>query len=47
MNVEEAFMTMAKEIKSRMASVQTGPQKPSVNVNITTGKPVQSSGGCC
>ncbi|CAF3173308.1 unnamed protein product [Rotaria socialis] len=48
-NVEQAFMTMATEIKSRMASVQSGPSgKPSTNVNINTErKPVQQSGGCC
>lgn len=48
-NVEQAFMTMAAEIKSRMSSVQSGPApKPSPNVNINGGgKPVQSSGGCC
>jgi len=46
-NVEEAFMRMAKEIKSRMATVQSPTVKPSTNVNINQGKPVQSSGGCC
>jgi hypothetical protein len=41
-------MTMATEIKSRMSSVQSGPSKPSPNVNINSqGKPVQASGGCC
>jgi Ras-related protein Rab-1A len=49
-NVEQAFMTMATEIKSRMASVQSGPGKPStggVNVSPGGGKPVQQPGGCC
>jgi hypothetical protein len=42
-------MTMATEIKSRMASVPSGPSvKAPNNVNINAGgKPVQSSGGCC
>ena len=42
-------MTMATEIKSRMASVQSGPPgKASTSVNVAgPGKPVQSSGGCC
>jgi len=48
-NVEQAFMTMATEIKSRMSTVQSGASnKPSSSVNINPqGKPVQSSGGCC
>jgi len=49
-NVEQAFMTMATEIKSRMSSVQSGPagKASSGGVNVTSpGKPVQSSGGCC
>jgi len=48
-NVEQAFMTMATEIKSRMATVQSGTGvKTTNNVNINTqGKPVTSSGGCC
>ncbi len=42
-------MKMATEIKSRIASVPSGPgPKPSTNVKINDGKPVQSSsGGCC
>jgi Ras-related protein Rab-1A len=48
-NVEQAFMKMATEIKSRMASVPSGSGgKQSSNVNISTpGKPVKESGGCC
>lgn len=49
-NVEQAFMTMATEIKSRMSSVPAGGAagKPSTGVNVSApGKPVQSSGGCC
>jgi len=48
-NVEQAFMTMAAEIKSRMSTVQSGSSnKPSSNVDINSrGKPVEASGGCC
>lgn len=48
-NVEQAFMTMASEIKSRMSSVPSGGTgKTGPGVTITSpGKPVQSSGGCC
>jgi Ras-related protein Rab-1A len=49
-NVEQAFMTMATEIKSRMSSVHSGSStgKSSNNVNVSSpGKPVQQSGGCC
>jgi Ras-related protein Rab-1A len=50
-NVEQAFMTMATEIKSRMSTVpsaggSTGKASNNVNIN-QQGKPVQSSGGCC
>lgn len=42
-------MTMAREIKSRMSSVQSGPPRnaPGNDIINTRGKPVQSSGGCC
>jgi len=46
-NVEQAFMTMAAEIKNRMGPVTTASDnKPSVKINSST--PVnQSKGGCC
>jgi len=45
-NVEQAFLTMAAEIKNRMVNTQTGP-KPNV-IKPTSGKPVNSNqGGCC
>ncbi len=46
-NVEQAFMTMAAEIKSRMGPPQTAvdPQKK-VNINSTSAVNKQS-GGCC
>jgi len=48
-NVEQAFMTMATEIKSRMSSVPSGQAgRPTSGVNVNApGKPVQQSGGCC
>ncbi|MEQ2210904.1 Ras- protein Rab-1A [Xenoophorus captivus] len=47
-NVEQAFMTMAAEIKKRMGPGATagGGEKP--NVKLTPGTPVKPSpGGCC
>ncbi|XP_063703789.1 ras-related protein Rab-1A [Culicoides brevitarsis] len=46
-NVEQAFLTMAAEIKNRVgpSSAATGPAQ---SINITQGKNVeQSKGGCC
>merc|ERR1712070_1121551 len=46
-NVEQAFMTMAAQIKNRMANAPAGAPKGTVVVG--RGKPVKagSSGGCC
>jgi len=45
-NVEQAFMTMAAEIKNRMGPMPTASEKTSVNINSST--PVKpSGGGCC
>ncbi|KAL2917599.1 ras GTPase [Polyrhizophydium stewartii] len=47
-NVEQAFLTMAKQIKDKMGS--SAAAQPNQNkTNITVGKPVgpQPSGGCC
>ena len=46
-NVEQAFMTMAAEIKNRMGPVSAAADnKPNVKINPST--PVkQNSGGCC
>lgn len=46
-NVEQAFMTMAAEIKNRMGPVSTtADNKPNVKINAST--PVkQGGGGCC
>lgn len=46
-NVEQAFMTMAAEIKNRMGPVATASEKQS-NVKINASTPVkQGGGGCC
>lgn len=46
-NVEQAFMTMAAEIKNRMGPVISASpdNKPSVKINASN--PVKQSGGCC
>ena len=48
-NVEQAFMTMAAEIKNRMQTVPNTPgiggQQGSVNIGNKTAQP--KSGGCC
>jgi len=45
-NVEQAFMTMAAEIKNRMGpGTQAQGQRP--NVDISSSKPVDTKSGCC
>ncbi len=46
-NVEQAFMTMAAEIKNRMGPAPSpADNKPNVKINAST--PVkQGGGGCC
>ncbi|KAI9190256.1 ras GTPase [Blastocladiella emersonii ATCC 22665] len=48
-NVEQAFVTMAKQIKDRMGSNSNPQQNNKQTVNIKPGESVQqqSSGGCC
>ncbi|KAL1924650.1 uncharacterized protein VTP21DRAFT_4304 [Calcarisporiella thermophila] len=49
-NVEQAFLTMAKQIKDRMGSQTVHPQaggKSTVKVSAGQQVPAQSSGGCC
>jgi len=47
-NVEQAFMTMAAEIKNRMASQPAINAAPRSTVNVGRGQAVNSSkGGCC
>jgi len=46
-NVEQAFMTMAGEIKNRMANTNPGGAKQNSG-SIRPGKPVpKQEGGCC
>ncbi|CAG8494710.1 13971_t:CDS:2 [Funneliformis mosseae] len=48
-NVEQAFLTMAKQIKDRMGTttVSNGTPKQTVKVGPGTSVPQQQSGGCC
>lgn len=44
-NVEQAFLTMAGQIKERMAS-QPAPKQDKAPVNVSSA-PVNADGGCC
>lgn len=47
-NVEQAFLTMARQIKERMgSSIATNNTKANVNVAPGHGVPNNQSGGCC
>lgn len=46
-NVEQAFLTMARQIKERMGTAATQNSKPSVQVGPGHGVTNNSSGGCC
>ncbi|KAJ3323762.1 GTP-binding protein of the rab [Blyttiomyces sp. JEL0837] len=47
-NVEQAFLTMAKQIKDRMGTATSTTQnKATVKVGQGTNVPQQSGGGCC
>jgi Ras-related protein Rab-1A len=48
-NVEEAFLTMAAQIKTRMANNQPKPIRRDENVDLkfNNGVPVSNSTGCC
>jgi Ras-related protein Rab-1A len=47
-NVEQAFMTMAAEIKNRMQTVPTTPGIGKPNPGVDINRPnQQKSGGCC
>ncbi|KJR85453.1 Rab family GTPase YPT1 [Sporothrix schenckii 1099-18] len=46
-NVEQAFLTMARQIKERMGSTATNNTKPSVQVGAGHGVSNNQSGGCC
>jgi len=44
-NVEQAFLTMANEIKNRMANAPAQQNHP--KLTIKSGAPVKTGGGCC
>ena len=46
-NVEQAFLTMAKQIKERMGTTTANNTKPTVTVGPGHGVGGSSSGGCC
>jgi Ras-related protein Rab-1A len=46
-NVEQAFMTMAAEIKNRMASQPAMASNKPNNIKIAPGQPIPQKGGCC
>jgi Ras-related protein Rab-1A len=54
-NVEQAFMTMAKQIKDRYAffNISMGsttaaqPNKDKANIKVGQAVPTQQGGGCC
>lgn len=46
-NVEEAFMTMASEIKKRMANQPTSNTGKSGTVNVGGSQPIPPKSGCC
>lgn len=46
-NVEQAFLTMARQIKERMGSQTTTNTKPGVQVGPGHSVSSSSSGGCC
>jgi Ras-related protein Rab-1A len=45
-NVEQAFLTMARQVKERMGTT-TANNKPTVQVGGGQGVPSGSTGGCC
>ena len=46
-NVEQAFVTMAAEIKSRMAQTPAGAKAGGQGVKLEGQKVAESKGGCC
>ncbi|PKS10404.1 hypothetical protein jhhlp_002155 [Lomentospora prolificans] len=46
-NVEQAFLTMARQIKERMGAATASNTKPSVQVGPGQGVGSTSNGGCC
>lgn len=46
-NVEQAFLTMAKQIKDRMGAAQVSNQKSTVKVGAGQSVQPNQGGGCC
>jgi Ras-related protein Rab-1A len=46
-NVEQAFLTMARQIKERMGTSTVNNSKPTVQVGQGQGVQSGSAGGCC
>lgn len=47
-NVEQAFMTMAAEIKNRVGPPSAAPTDTASKVKIDQGRPIETSkSGCC
>ena len=46
-NVEQAFLTMARQIKERMGTTTANNTKPSVQVGQGQGVGSSSNNGCC
>jgi Ras-related protein Rab-1A len=46
-NVEQAFLTMARQIKERMGTTTANNTKPNVQVGPGHGVPSNAAGGCC
>lgn len=46
-NVEQAFLTMARQIKERMGTTVNNASKPTVQVGQGSNVQSGSAGGCC
>lgn len=47
MNVEQAFLTMASEIKNRMANAPTAKTGNQAQVQIGKAQQIKKDSGCC
>lgn len=46
-NVEQAFMTMAAEIKNRVGPPSNANEAAASKVKIDQGRPIENKSGCC
>ena len=46
-NVNEAFITMTKEVMKNTGKKPSPQPKPSTNVNLNQGQTIKSGKGCC